>query len=47
MAGLDQCNHEEKIATNHDIKSSFQKKKNGEKNRRLPVTGIKTYKQEK
>lgn len=27
MAGLDQCNHEGKIATNHDIKSRVSKMK--------------------
>lgn len=47
MAGLDQCDQEHKVATNYDIKSRVSKTKDREKNRRLLLTGIKTYKQEK
>lgn len=47
MVGLDQCDQEDKVATNYDIKSRDPKRKERGKNRRLPLTGIKTYKQEK
>lgn len=40
MAGLDQCDQEDKDATNYDIKSSVPKRKEREKTRRLPLTGI-------
>lgn len=47
MAGLDQHDQEGKVPTNYDTKSRVPKRKEREKNRRLPLTGIKTYKQEK
>lgn len=47
MAGLDQCDQENKVATYYDIKSRAPKRKERGKRRRLPLTGIKNYKQEK
>lgn len=31
MAGLDQCDHEQKVATNHDTKSSVSKREKKKK----------------